>query len=149
MLLKPSIPHPLIGENICSSEDLARLAKSMQIDADYSVILYVGSRQNVTAIQEVPDGLIKRENECVGYIRGRMREFGASLTFLVTPNQQIKDIATDLVKKGYLTDAIATGGMRFTSVRESGVGEYEESSSKWMGISSNKGFRVRENGREI
>lgn len=145
LLLKPSKPHYLLGAEINSSRKLAMLAKTVQLADDYSVVIYVSSRCVVRAIQEVPDGLFKREKECVDYLRGRMCDFGSTRAFLVTRNQHTKEFASGMVKKGYLLDAvIAENDYRVTSVREKGLESGYSSKTQWMGISINKGYRVRE-----
>lgn len=146
LLLKPSKPHSLLGIEINTSDKLAKLAKFVQLDNDYSVVVYVNAKNIVRAIQEVPDGLFTREQECVDYLRGRMYEFGSSRALLITQNHKIKEFVSDLVKKGYLLDAVITEGeYRVTSVRENGVEPGYSSSTKWMGISMHKGYRVSEN----
>jgi hypothetical protein len=144
-LLEPSLPHPLLGKSIDSSEILARLAKSMQLEPKYSVVLYMSAKNRVRAIQEVPDGLFRNEKECVNFLRGRMSEFGASRVFAVTNSQQVKEMAYDMVKKGYLLDAIITDkDYTATSVRESGISPSEVQNSYWMGRKTNRGSKVRE-----
>ena len=80
-------------------------------------------------------------------MRGRMREFGTSRIFLVSPNESIQEIANDMVRKGYFLDAIITDNIaRVNSVRESGVESPKDFLfDRWMGIYSLKGYRVSEN----
>ena len=148
MLLKPSKPHSLLGEIINSSGKLAQLSKSVQLDDNYSVLTYVNSKNVIRAIQEVPDGIFKREKECIDYLRGRMYEFGASRAFLITSSQHVKIIAVDMIQKGYLLDAIITDkNYAITSVRESGINPYPNSPDKWMELNVNKGYKVKESDR--
>jgi proteasome lid subunit RPN8/RPN11 len=144
-LLVPSLPHPLLGESIDSSSKLATLAKSIQIDPNYSVVMYINSRNDIRAIQEVPDGLFNHEKECVNFLRGRMTEFGTSRAFVATRNEKVKAMATSMVSKGYLLDAIvANKDYSITSVRESGVCPSLSSDIYWMGRNINKGAKVSE-----
>ena len=145
LLLKPSKPHSLLGIEIDTSKTLARLAKSVQMANNHSVIIYVNAKIIIRAIQEVPDGLFTREKECVDYLRGRMREFGSSQVILITQNQHVKHLAQGMVKKGYLLDALITeGNNRVASVRENEFMPCYISPNKWMGIRINKGYRVGE-----
>jgi DNA repair proteins len=147
LLLKPSKPHTLLGEDINSNEMLAKLAKFVQLANDYSVVIYISAKNVIRAIQEVPDGLFKREKECVDYLRGRMCDFGSSRAFLITQNQNIKEFASNMVKKGYLLDAIITDGdYGVTSVRENGAKSCYPYPDKWMNIRINKAYQVSENG---
>lgn len=144
-LLEPSIPHPLLGESIDSSVKLARLAKAIQMEPKYTVVIYVNARNRVRAVQEVPDGLFNREKECVNFLRGRMTEFGASRAFAVTSSQQVKDIACDMVKKGYLLDAVFTNkDYTVISIRESGINPSGLQEVYWMGRKMNRGIKVSE-----
>lgn len=148
LLIKPSLSHPLLGSMIDSSDKLAQLGKAIQIDPNYSVIIYVNTKQYIRAIQEIPDGLLKREKECVDYLRGRMRDFGASRVLLVSSTESIHEIANDMVRKGFFLDAIVTDNSnRVNSVRESGVSSANDTHfSRWMGIYTHKSYRVNERG---
>lgn len=144
-LLEPSIPHPLLGESIDSSNKLASFAKAMQIEEKYSVVLYMNAKNKIRAIQEVPDGLFNHEKECVDFLRGRMTEFGAQKAFVVTRSQHVKDIASGMVEKGYLLDAIISNkDYSVTSVRESGVNPSGYQDVYWMGRSMSRGVKVSE-----
>ena len=146
LLTKPAVPHPLLGTVIDGPSILAQLGKAIQVSQHYSVIIYVTAKQQVRAIQEIPDGLLKKEKECVDYLRGRMRDFGSSRIFLVSPNESIYEIANDMVRKGYFLDAIITDNItRVNSVRESGVESPKDAMyNRWMGIYSLKSYRVSE-----
>lgn len=146
LLTKPSIPHPLLDLLVDSPDKLAQMGKTIQIDPNYSVIIYVTAKQYIRAIQEIPDSLLKRETECVDYLRGRMRNFGASRIFLVSLNESIHEIASDMVRKGYFLDAIVTdNNTRVNSVRESGINSLKDTLyNRWMGIYSHKSYRVNE-----
>lgn len=146
LLTKPAVSHPLLGTLVNGTDKLAQLGKAIQISPHYSVIIYVTAKQYVRAIQEIPDGLLLREKECVDYMRGRMRAFGTSRIFLVSSNNSIHEIASDMVRKGYFLDAIVTdNNSRVNSVHENGVESPKDSFfNRWMGIYSLKSYRVCE-----
>lgn len=149
-LLEPSKPHPLLGENIDSSARLASIAKTIQMEPRYSVVIYVSTKSKIRAIQEVPDGIFNCEKECVNFLRGRMSEFGASRVFAITSNQEIRDKASEMVRKGYLLDAIVTdGNYSVTSIRECGINPSGFQDVSWMGRKMNRGIKVRERNKTI
>ena len=143
---QPSLPNPMLGTLVTSAEDLAILAKKIQIDINHSVVLYANAKNKIRAIKKIPDGIFNNEKECVNSLRGRMNEFGAATAFVVTENEKVKEKTLKLVEKGYWLDAIMTSKSyeKITSIRESGISPVEDSKSNWMGLNMNRGMKVRE-----
>ncbi len=146
-LLTPSIDHPLIGINISSPETLATLSSAIKTDKGMVTAIYLSSQNVVRAIQEVPIGEFKNYKSMVDFIRGRLREFGATNIMPVFESgYDIPDEARQNVRNGILQgrilDANQAGSKQTARMREAEL-MYAPTAGFWEKEPA-KSFRVAE-----
>ncbi|MBT9168202.1 MAG: hypothetical protein DDT19_01547 [Syntrophomonadaceae bacterium] len=144
----PEKSHPILGEQITSTESLAKLAKRLQQKDGYAVVIGVDAQSRVTFIAEVPDSDIRkaRSVKALALVKRSMRETGSMALFAAVPDSPINYgslidsmIFTDIVQIESGESAAKNGWMKdknipVTKVEQRGAKAY--SGQKPFGVAS-------------
>ncbi|WP_207644962.1 hypothetical protein [Dehalobacter sp. TeCB1] len=140
ILYNPSVPHPLLGTAINSSDTLAKVAKQVQLDKNMSTAFFVDSQNNIRGIMEINNGMIKNtaDNNFRNFLRNQAIEHGGRNVILIG-DSSVKQQISDLVKSGDLLDAVVSG--ESGSLRDSVFQNAQPNT--WMGKSEAAGKLLR------
>jgi len=73
------VPHPELGRTIMSSLDVASVGRILKTPENMVSLVYRSSDGAVRAIESVPVNLYLKSDDMADWIRGRQREYGASM----------------------------------------------------------------------
>ena len=121
VLLKPAIPHEVLGQKVANPDELARVSKMVQRAGDqYVTIIVAGPRGDVRAVVDFPRvGLDRSPKYLMAALRRNMRAAGGSAAFLVGSKADIGHrVVLDAIASRVLTEAIDDQG-RFSSSEHS------------------------------
>lgn len=133
------LPHPELGRHAASEKLIASLGQRLQTDPSKVTLVYLTSRGNVQAIQEVPLGLFLKPSRLAEWVRGRSREFGASMVAAYhepsaeMPAKAFYDAATRLVQGNILADVVSVAFGKPSGVRGAGVEPLPITREQFMG----------------
>lgn len=144
-LWQASLPHPLLGTKLNSTDELAAIAKQIEASDNMSVAFFVsggtGKVPRVSAIQgimEVDNRFLNANpTEFANFLKNRSVDYGGAKVFLSLNGNYSLDNAISLVADGYVADAIDAKKM-MPSLRSSGVTPTNASKGMWMGVDPSK-----------
>ncbi len=122
-LLTPSMPHPLLKTYVGDSNAVVRVAKALQVPADYVTVLYRAMDGHVRAIQEMRADFMADVSRSGPYLTEQAVAFGSQhiLTHYKGNAQQnrVMAAARRLIRDGILLDHVAetetaSGGYRYS-----------------------------------
>jgi len=125
-LLRPAIEHPALGKEITNPFDMAGLAKAISRKENQVTLIY-RSKNQVRAMQNVPDGIFRERRSATDFIRGQARKFGAQDVFAYYDYHAGKPLNIDinalrLLKENALRDVVtADEGGVFSAQAASGA----------------------------
>lgn len=105
----PVKPHPILGETIESPQQLARVAKSVQIGNGY-IVLIGTSQDGVRGIMEVPIETLGNKLRALSVVRKFARTTGSKSVFAAgVPDNKI-ELGRQAIRYQVLTDVIYQSG---------------------------------------
>ena len=106
LINEPEADHPLLGETVKTTDDIARCGHFVNASNDVSVLLYLNSRMEVRGIQEISNKTIKNDKGIEGFIRNQAVEFGSAIAALYTNDAEVFDRSKGLIEKKLLIDSV-------------------------------------------
>lgn len=111
LLLKPSKPHPALGQAVSKSSELAAIAKSIQ-QPGFITVVAADSKLNIRAIVDYPEATLARPSGILlGGLRRIMRMSGSTRIFLVGSRTALNSKAVmDAIAANVVTEGIDENG---------------------------------------
>jgi len=100
--------NPLLNVKINSRNELARIMYDVKHSNHYSTLVLTSASAKIRLLQDIPNSFINmRYRQIGGYIKNRCSDTGSTRAFLATTDKLFFRRAEELVKMGFVSDAIS------------------------------------------
>ena len=108
LLLEASIPHPLLGEKMVGTDQLAKAGRLLLDDnaETISFAAYIASDGKVREIQEMSNVIVDHTPEFQDHIRNEMLGCGAANAVLYTTDDSVYERILPMITEGYFIDVL-------------------------------------------
>lgn len=113
-LLEAMLTDPMLDETgarpkLRGPDDIAQIAQSIAHKKDYVTAVYLNAQLQVQAVQELPVGMVRQTKQAMGYMKNRMRDFGAPFVALYADLDDPKSVMPSIeqmTREKFLLDAV-------------------------------------------
>lgn len=115
-LLKPSIPHNILGMEIRTAKEIATIDKMFNTSNDYATLVCCDTKRKIRAIVEVPENVMLEKDNAekeilrIARITGSVNIVLGGLSLTSDNYKPNLEHLASLMKKGYLLDIITREG---------------------------------------
>jgi len=96
----------LLEDSLDSPNKLAEIAKAIQLSDNYSALIYIGAKLNVTAVQEINNTIVKDFGRFSSYIENNLSKYGAIRVAIVVSSEDMYQSALGVYESGIALDLV-------------------------------------------